>query len=55
MLVDCPDPDGLPPEHPAHAYAKQAGNGAAFVCLHGRCLPPVMVPNRLAEAVAGAR
>ncbi|MFC5422158.1 thioredoxin domain-containing protein [Bosea eneae] len=55
MLVDCPDPDGLPPEHPAHAYAKQAGNGAAFVCLHGRCLPPVMEPNRLADAVAGAR
>lgn len=55
MLVDCPDPDGLPPEHPAHAYAKQAGNGAAFVCLHGHCLPPVTEPNRLAEAVAGAR
>lgn len=55
MLVDCPDPNGLPPEHPAHAYAKQAGNGTAFVCLHGRCLPPVMEPNRLADAVAGAR
>lgn len=55
MLVDCPDPDGLPPEHPAHAYARQAGSGAAFVCLHGRCLPPVTEPNRLAEAVANAR
>lgn len=55
MLVDCPDPDGLPPEHPAHAYAKQAGKGAAFICLHGRCLPPVTEPNRLAEAIAGAR
>lgn len=55
MLVDCPDPDGLPPEHPAHAYAKQAGKGAAFICLHGRCLPPVTEPNQLAEAVAAAR
>ena len=55
MLADCPDPAGLPPEHPAHAYAKQAGNGAAFVCLHGRCLPPVTEPNRLAEAVSSAR
>lgn len=54
MLVDCPDPDGLPPEHPALAYARHAGEGAAFVCLHGRCLPPVTEPNRLAEAVAGA-
>lgn len=54
MLVDCPDPDGLPREHPAHAYARQAGSGAAFVCRHGRCLPPVTDPNRLAEAVAGA-
>lgn len=53
-LVDCPDPDGLPPEHPAHAYARHAGEGAAFVCLHGRCLPPVTEPNRLAEAVAAA-
>jgi uncharacterized protein YyaL (SSP411 family) len=55
MLVDCPDPDGLPPEHPAHAYARQAGSGAAFVCLQGRCLPPVTEPNRLAEALASAR
>jgi uncharacterized protein YyaL (SSP411 family) len=55
MLVDCPNPAGLPPDHPAHAYAKQAGTGAAFVCLHGRCLPPVTEPNRLAEAVASAR
>lgn len=55
MLVDCPDPDGLPADHPAHAYARQAGAGAAFVCLHGRCLPPVTEPNRLTEAVAAAR
>jgi len=54
ILVDCPDSDGLSPEHPAHAYARQAGAGAAFVCLHGRCLPPVTEPNRLAETVAGA-
>jgi uncharacterized protein len=54
MLVDCPDPSGLPTEHPAHAYAGQAGTGAAFVCLHGRCLPPVTEPNRLAETVAAA-
>ncbi len=55
MLIDCPDPDGLPADHPAHAYARQAGTGAAFVCLHGRCLPPVTEPNRLAEAVTSAR
>ncbi|RXT43671.1 thioredoxin domain-containing protein [Bosea sp. Tri-44] len=55
MLVDCTEPDGLPAGHPAHAYARQAGEGAAFVCLHGRCLPPVTEPNRLAEALASAR
>lgn len=55
MLVDCPDPEGLPADHPALAYARQAGKGAAFVCLHGRCLPPVTEPNRLAETVAAAR
>ncbi|CAN7671095.1 thioredoxin domain-containing protein [Bosea sp. LjRoot90] len=55
MLVDCPDPEELPPGHPAHAYARQAGAGSAFVCLHGRCLPPVTEPNRLAEVVAAAR
>jgi uncharacterized protein YyaL (SSP411 family) len=54
MLVDCPDPDGLPPDHPAHAYARQAGEGAAFICRHGRCLPPVTEPNRLAQAAAEA-
>lgn len=54
MLVNCPDPEGLQPDHPAHAYANHAGNGAAFICRHGRCLPPVTDPNRLAEAVAGA-
>jgi uncharacterized protein YyaL (SSP411 family) len=55
VLVDCPSPEGLPPGHPAHAYARHAGAGSAFVCLHGRCLPPVTEPNRLAEVVAGAR
>jgi len=55
MLIDYPEPEGLPLEHPARAYARQAGNGAAFVCRHGRCLPPVTEPNRLAEAVATAR
>ena len=54
MLVTCPDPDGLQPDHPAHAYAKHARNGAAFICRHGRCLPPITDPNRLAEAVAAA-
>jgi uncharacterized protein YyaL (SSP411 family) len=54
ILVDCPDPDGLPADHPAHAYARQAGSGAAFICRRGRCLPPVTEPNRLAGAVAGA-
>lgn len=54
MLVNCPDPEGLQPDHPAHAYAKHAGNGAAFICRHGRCLPPITDPNRLAEAVAAA-
>ncbi|WP_248309970.1 thioredoxin domain-containing protein [Bosea sp. WAO] len=53
-LVDCPNPDGLPADHPAHAYARQAGNGAAFICRHGGCLPPVTEPNRLAEAVSAA-
>jgi uncharacterized protein YyaL (SSP411 family) len=54
ILVDCPDPARLSADHPAHAYARQAGNGAAFVCRQGRCLPPVTEPNRLAGAVAGA-
>jgi hypothetical protein len=55
MLVDCPDAEGLPADHPAMAYVRQAGEGAAFVCLHGRCLPPVTDPNRLAQTVAQAR
>ncbi|ODT43495.1 MAG: thymidylate kinase [Methylobacterium sp. SCN 67-24] len=54
ILVDCPDPAGLPADHPAQAYARQAGAGAAFICRHGSCLPPVTEPNRLAGAVAGA-
>ncbi len=52
MLVDCPDLAGLPEDHPAAAYARQAGKGAAFICRHGRCLPPVTEPNRLALAIA---
>lgn len=55
ILIDCPDPDGLAPDHPAAAMARQAGEGAAFVCFGGRCLPPVTDPNRLAQAVLGAR
>lgn len=55
MRLDCPDPDRWPPEHPAHAYAKHAGPGAAFICPHGRCLPAITEPNRLADAVASER
>jgi uncharacterized protein YyaL (SSP411 family) len=55
MLLDCPDPGTVPADHPAAAMARHAGQGAAFICLHGRCLPPVTDPNRLAEAVAKAR
>ncbi|AMJ62160.1 thioredoxin domain-containing protein [Bosea sp. PAMC 26642] len=55
MLLDCPDPASVPADHPAAAMARHAGTGAAFICLHGRCLPPVTDPNRLAEAVASAR
>lgn len=55
MLLDCPDPASMLADHPAAAMTRQAGRGAAFICLHGRCLPPVTDPNRLAEAVADAR
>lgn len=54
-LVDCPDADGLPAGHPAAAMIRQAGEGAAFICFEGRCLPPVTDPNRLAEAIAAGR
>ena len=52
ILVDHPDDADLPPDHPAAAYRHHAGEGAAFVCRHGRCLPPVTDPNRLASTVA---
>lgn len=55
ILIDCPDPESLPPEHPAAAMVRQAGEGAAFICVSGRCLPPVTDPNRLAEAMVAAR
>lgn len=55
ILIDCPDPESLPAEHPAAAMVRQAGTGAAFICFSGRCLPPVTEPNRLAEAIAAAR
>ncbi|MCU4182691.1 thioredoxin domain-containing protein [Bosea sp. BH3] len=54
-LVDCPDADGLPPGHPAAAMIRQAGEGAAFICFEGRCLPPVTDPNRLADAIDAER
>lgn len=54
-LVDCPDADGLPPNHPAAAMIRQAREGAAFICFEGRCLPPVTDPNRLAEAITAGR
>ncbi len=54
-LVDCRDTDGLLPSHPAAAMIRQAGEGAAFICFEGRCLPPVTDPNRLAEAIAAGR
>jgi uncharacterized protein YyaL (SSP411 family) len=55
MLIDCPDPESLPANHPAAAMIRQAGQGAAFICFSGRCLPPVTDPNRLARAIAAAR
>jgi len=54
-LVDCPDADGLSADHPAAAMIRQAGEGAAFICFEGRCLPPVTDANRLAEAIAAGR
>ena len=54
MLIDCPDPESLPADHPAAAMVRQAGQGAAFICFSGRCLPPVTDPNQLAEAIADA-
>jgi uncharacterized protein YyaL (SSP411 family) len=54
-LVDCPAADALPADHPAAAMLAQAGEGAAFICVEGRCLPPVTDPNRLAEAIAAER
>ena len=55
ILIDCPDDDALPPDHPASAMLRQAGRGGAFICFEGRCLPPVTDPNRLAEAIADGR
>ncbi|WP_181832834.1 thioredoxin domain-containing protein [Bosea caraganae] len=55
IVIDCPDPEALPAEHPAAAMVSRAGEGAAFICFSGRCLPPVTEPNRLAEALEAAR
>ena len=55
ILIDCPEPDSLPAGHPAAAMVRQAGQGAAFICFAGRCLPPVTDPNRLAETIAAGR
>lgn len=55
MISDCPDAEALPSGHPAAALIERAGEGAAFICFSGRCLPPVTEPNRLAETVATAR
>lgn len=55
IIIDCPDPEQLPGDHPAAAMVSRAGEGAAFICFGGRCLPPVTEPNRLAEAVTAAR
>jgi uncharacterized protein YyaL (SSP411 family) len=54
-LIDCPEPDSLPADHPAAAMAREAGQGAAFICYAGRCLPPVTDPNRLAEMISAGR
>lgn len=54
MIADAGEAGALPPDHPAAALLARAGVGAAFICRHGRCLPPVTDPNRLAEAVASA-
>jgi uncharacterized protein YyaL (SSP411 family) len=53
-LVDC-EAGALAPGHPATAMLRHAGEGAAFVCFEGRCLPPVTDPNRLAETIAARR
>lgn len=55
IVIDCPDPEALPSDHPAAAMVSRAGEGAAFVCFACRCLPPVTEPNRLAETVKAAR
>lgn len=55
VLIDCPDTETLPADHPAAAMIERAGEGAAFICFSGRCLPPVTEPNRLAEVVVSAR
>jgi uncharacterized protein YyaL (SSP411 family) len=54
-LIDCPDPARLPGDHPAAAMVRLAGEGAAFICFKGRCLPPVTDPNRLAITFAAAQ
>ncbi|MCO5090508.1 thioredoxin domain-containing protein [Bosea sp. (in: a-proteobacteria)] len=51
-LVDGEAGEALPADHPAAAMLRQAGEGAAFICFEGRCLPPVTDPNRLAAAIA---
>ncbi|KQK28780.1 thymidylate kinase [Bosea thiooxidans] len=55
IITDVPDPHSLPADHPVAAMLRLAGDGAAFICFEGRCLPPVTDPNQLADALADRR
>lgn len=52
-VIDLWNSDDLSPDHPARAQLRAAGDGAAFVCAHETCSPPVHDAIALASLLTG--
>jgi uncharacterized protein YyaL (SSP411 family) len=52
-VLRAPDPDALPPGHPAHGKGAVEGEPAAYVCQNGTCSLPVTDPATLAGRLPG--
>jgi uncharacterized protein YyaL (SSP411 family) len=55
IVLHVQSPNGLPPQHPAHAKAAAANGPAAFVCIGETCSLPVGDPAGLVHAIAAVR
>jgi uncharacterized protein YyaL (SSP411 family) len=53
ILLRAPEPDALPPGHPASAKSAGYAGAAAFVCRRNVCGLPVTSPDALASALHG--